>query len=82
MKSLENHRTVYDSMALWIALFPLLLYPVIIVTAPIAIFIAVRYWHKPSSILPRTNFRKILAIFLGSIETFAGGFFWYFLFTR
>jgi hypothetical protein len=79
MKSLENHRVLYDSMALWIAIFPLLLYPFLIITAPLAIFVAVRYWHRPSSIIPRTNIRKILAIFLGLIELFIVGFFAYFL---
>ena len=81
MKSLENHRTLYDSMALWLALFPLILYPFVIVTAPIAVFIAIRYWHKPSSILPRTNIRKILAIVIGSIEIFVAGVLLYFVFS-
>jgi hypothetical protein len=78
VKSLENHRTLYDSIALWIALFPLLLYPFVVVTAPIAVFIAVRYWHKPSSILPRTSIRKILAIVIGSIEIIVVGLVVYF----
>ena len=79
VKNLENHRTLYDSIALWLALFPLLLYPFVVLTAPIAVFIAIRYWHKPSSILPRTHIRKILAIFFGSIEILLIGVVVYFL---
>jgi len=82
IKSLENHRTLYDSVALWIALVPLLLFPFVIVTGPIAVFVAVRYWNKPSSILPRTHIRKIIAILLGLIETFCGGFLWYLIVKR
>ncbi len=64
IKSLENKRTLYDNRALSIAVVPMLfVYPTII-TAPIALFMALWYWKEPSSIIPRTKIRFIIAIIL------------------
>ena len=67
--TLVNRRTLYDSMALSISLGPLLFcYVVTVITAPLAIFLAVRSWKTPGSILPRTKARSILAILLASLQ--------------
>jgi len=68
IKSLENKRTLYDTKALSIAVVPMLfVYPTII-TAPIALFMAVWYWKKPSSIVPRTKIRFVIAIILSLLQ--------------
>ncbi len=68
IKSLENKRTLYDTKVLSIAILPMLfVYPTII-TAPIALFMAVWYWKKPSSIIPRTKIRFVIAIILSLLQ--------------
>jgi hypothetical protein len=68
IKSIENERTLYDSIALGLAIAPLLLFYVTFLTAPIALYIAIRYWKAPRSIIHRTRFRLILAIILASLQ--------------
>src|SRR5690242_8298738 len=68
IKSIENERTLYDSIALGLAVAPLLLFYVTFLTAPIAIYVAIRYWKAPRSIIHRTRFRLILAIILASLQ--------------
>ena len=61
IKNLENHRVCYDTIALVVALVPMLVYWFTILTAPIALYLTLRYWRAPSSIVPRTKVRFILA---------------------
>jgi hypothetical protein len=68
LKNLENHRTLYDSMALYLAVAPILLVWVTIITAPAAIFVAIRYWRAPGSIIPRTKVRRILALLIAGMQ--------------
>lgn len=65
---LVTHRNLYDRVAIALAGLPLLFFPATVVTAPIALFIALRYWKKPGSILPRTKTRFVLAILLASAQ--------------
>ena len=61
----ESHRVLYDSVALAFATIPFLLFlwPSI-VGAPLALYMAVRYWKAPGSIVPRTRIRFLVAILL------------------
>lgn len=71
LKNLDNSRTLYDTIALNIAVVPLIsviFWFFSIVTAPAAIFVAIRYWNAPSSLLPRTKIRFILAILFAVLE--------------
>lgn len=71
----ENHRTLYDSAALAFATFPfLLLFWPSIVGAPLALYVSIRYWNAPTSILPRTKVRFLLAILFALAELAAFGF--------
>ena len=62
IKSLDNQRTLYDSIALSLAVLPILIFYFTIITAPMALFVAIRYWKTPQSILRRTRIRAIAAI--------------------
>ena len=69
MARLENHRVLWDSIALAVALWPLVLFfwP----AAPgslAAIFISIRYWKRPGSLVPRTKWRFVAAILSGLAE--------------
>jgi hypothetical protein len=68
MKDLQNHRVLYDSAALSLALLPLLFWPLTLLASPVAVFMGFRYWKAPSSILPRTKIRLVLAIIIGLTE--------------
>ena len=68
LRSLENHRTLYDNIALGLATLPLLLVWPTVVTAPMAVFTGIRYWKTPSSIIPRTKVRFASAIALGTLQ--------------
>ncbi len=61
----ENHRVLYDSAALAFATLPFLFFfwPSII-GAPVAIYMSIRYWKAPGSILPRTKIRFLVAVLL------------------
>jgi hypothetical protein len=68
LAAVENHRTLYDSIALATAAIPaILIYPSII-GAPLALFISLRYWKHPSSLVPRHKWRLVAAIVLALFE--------------
>ncbi|HZV33998.1 MAG TPA: hypothetical protein VFB72_05430 [Verrucomicrobiae bacterium] len=74
MQNLENHRTLYDSLALTLAIVPTLLVfgaCFTIFTSPLAIYLAIRHWNTPTSIVRRTKARHVLAIVFG-VTTLAG----------
>lgn len=68
IKSIENERTLYDSVALALAIFPLPVFYITILTAPIALYVAIRYWKAPRSIVHRTRIRLVLAIIFASLQ--------------
>jgi hypothetical protein len=68
IKSLENQRTLYDRIALSLAIVPLLIFYFTLVTAPMTLFIAIRYWNAPMSIVRRNKIRFIVAIVIALLE--------------
>ena len=68
IKSLENQRTLYDSIAIALALAPLLIFYFTIITAPMTLYVAIRYWKAPMSILRRSKFRFVIAIILALLQ--------------
>jgi hypothetical protein len=82
LTSLENHRILYDSAALSVAILPILFWPLTVFTAPMAVFMGFRYWNAPSSIIPRTKIRLVLAIIIGLIQIVLWGWLIYYLATQ
>jgi hypothetical protein len=68
IKNLETHRVLYDNIALSTAILPLIVWPFTIITAPISIYVAIRYWNAPTSIIPRTKVRYMLAIVFSGLQ--------------
>jgi hypothetical protein len=69
IKSLENRRTLHDNAALSLSLLPLILaFYITFITAPMAIYIAIRNWNAPRSLVSRTRFRFVLAIFFAVLQ--------------
>jgi hypothetical protein len=74
LTGLENRRILYDNVALTLATAPLLMIWPTLLTAPMAIWVAVRYWRTPSSLVPRGKLRLILAISFALIQVGVWGF--------
>src|SRR5437870_5146419 len=68
IKSLENQRTLYDSIALSLAILPMLIFYITFITAPAALFIAIRYWNAPRSLVHRSRIRLVLAILIAGLQ--------------
>jgi len=69
IKALDNQRMRYDNVALGLALVPLLIFPFIyftLVTAPMALFVALRYWNAPRGLVQAGRFRSVLAIIVAT----------------
>lgn len=64
LRSLENHRILYDRIALALAFWPLLVWPATFLTAPAALFVSIRYWKSPSGLIARSKLGFILAVLL------------------
>ena len=68
IKNLENHRVCYDTVALSIAfLSTLFIWPTIF-SAPIVLFMVIRYWNAPTSIIPRSKIRFVLAFGIACLQ--------------
>jgi hypothetical protein len=68
LEGLQNRRVLYDDLALMMAVLPVLFFFVTLVTAPITLYIAIRYWRAPLGIARRTRIRFVLAIVLASLQ--------------
>ena len=82
IKSLENRRTLYDSIALSLAVLPLVIFFFwffTFVTAPMALFMSIRYWNAPRSIVHRTRIRYVMAMIFATAEIAGWGIGIYFL---
>ena len=58
----------YDTLALGLALVPVLVFYLTLITAPMALFVAIRYWKSPRSLVRRSNVRFILAITIALLQ--------------
>ncbi len=82
IKTLENRRTLYDSIALSLSVLPLLIFYFTVITAPISLYIAFRYWNAPTSVLHRGKWRLVLAIIFSGSQIVGWGVLGYFLISR
>ena len=75
MKQLKTEVVNYDSIALAIAVVPLLFCWLSVLTAPVALIYAIKHWNSPLSIVPRTKWRLVAAIVVAGLEIVVAGFF-------
>ena len=68
VNELIDSRTRYDSIALSLAVYPILFWFITFMTAPISIYVTIRHWRSPLSILPRSRFRFVLAFIIAGIQ--------------
>lgn len=67
-KNLENERTLYDRIALLLATIPILMWPFTLITAPIALYIVIRYWKEPCSLVRGSRIAFIVAALLAALQ--------------
>lgn len=68
IKSLENFRTRYDNIALALAVYPILIFYFTLITAPMTLFVAIRYWKAPRGLTQTSNVRFVVAILVALLE--------------
>ncbi len=68
LPQLQNRRTLYDSLALALAIYPLLVFYLTFITAPLVFYIAIRYWKAPTSVIGRTKWRFVVALIIAGAE--------------
>jgi hypothetical protein len=71
LPEIERERTLYDNIALMTAILPILMLPLTILTAPASVVMALLWWKKPTSIIPRSRVRYILATAIGGLQVVA-----------
>ena len=75
---LDRGRIRWDSLALSLAILPLLLWPFTLLTAPATIGVVVYGWRKPRSLVAPNGWRFVVAALFASLQI-AG---WAFLFAK
>lgn len=76
IRNLEGQRTLYDTLALALAVLPLatvFFWFMSLFTAPIVIFICIRYWNAPRSIVHRSRARYVIAMILAILQIVGWG---------
>ena len=68
VSELETRRFLFDSAALTLAVVPILIWPFTLVSAPMALFLAIRSFRAPGSLIPRSRLRSWLAILLATAQ--------------
>lgn len=71
IERLVTRRTLHDQAALSLAVYPMLFIFATLITAPIAIWMAIRHWNSPRSLLPRTRIRLVAAIVIAALQLLA-----------
>jgi hypothetical protein len=66
--NLEPTRNLWDSMALWLAVLPLTMWPFTFVTAPAALFLSIFRWKAPLSLVRRSRWRFAAAIVISLLQ--------------
>jgi hypothetical protein len=67
--AIENTRRLYDTLAVQLSLAGLLIFYFSPVTAPCAIYFAIKHWNTPSSIVRGpSKWRQVTAIVLSSLQ--------------
>ncbi len=71
---LQKRRIVWDNIAFALAVVPLLIWFITFITAPIVLYITIKYWKAgPTSIVPRSRIRYIFAFSIAILQLLGWG---------
>lgn len=68
IETLESSKTRYDQIALALAILPLFLFFITLITAPAALYYCIRYWKTPLSIVEFSRSGFIVAAAVAILE--------------
>lgn len=68
IKSLENQRTRYDNLAIALALLPFLIFYFTIITAPMTLYVVLRYWKAPLGLTQRSRIKLVIAAGIATLQ--------------
>ena len=72
LEKILPNRTRHDKIALGLAVLPLLIFYFTLLTAPAALYLAIRHWNCPGSVAPsRPRLNLIFAILFATLEIIA-----------
>lgn len=80
IKDLQHHRFLYDTTALVMAIVPIFTIWFTLITAPISIFMSIKYWKYQGSVIKRTKIRYVFAILISLMQLTAWPIFIYGIF--
>jgi hypothetical protein len=69
--NLERHRVLYDALALKLSIYPIVMFWFTLFSSPVALYLAIRHWNSPGSIVGRTKTRFVTAIILSGLQVLA-----------
>jgi hypothetical protein len=83
IKKLEQRRLRHDKIALVLAVLPIIIFYLTVITAPIALFYSIKHWNSPASVVPnRPKATLSIAIVLASLQIMGWIVFFIFLVVR
>ncbi len=83
IKNLQNHRILYHQTALSLAILPLLVFWLTLFTAPVVIYLVIRFWNAPGSITGQRTKPHLVGAGLVALAEITGWIFaFYYLATR
>ena len=65
---IKKEKVYYDNIAVAVAIVPMIVLYLTFISAPIALFISLRYWKTPLSVLPRSRWRFVVAIIFSLLQ--------------
>ncbi|MDI6775578.1 MAG: hypothetical protein QME60_09390 [Verrucomicrobiota bacterium] len=71
IEPLRARRALYDNIAISLAVYPMVVPPFIyftFLTAPVALFLAIRHWKTPQSIVPASKVKAAIAVLLAGLQ--------------
>jgi hypothetical protein len=71
IRSLDQQRILFDSIALGLVIYPVItvfFFYLTIISAPVALFLSIRYWNAPMGIVRRTKARFVAAAAIATLE--------------
>lgn len=68
LSTMENKRMLYDRLALMYAIWPILVYPFTLITAPYALFICIKHYRAPGSFIRPSKWRFWFAGVLATVQ--------------
>jgi hypothetical protein len=72
LKSIDNSRRLTDELAFHLSLLGLFIFYFSIITAPLAIYFAVKHWKSPLSLVRSSRWRYVVAIMVASLQILGG----------